>query len=275
MKQADDFRAESRALAGVLEPLADADFAMPTLFKGWTINDILGHLHLFNVAAERTLAGADAFGAFIAPLLAELAGGKTMREMQGPWLAGLSGRALFAAWGEGAERVASRYAQVDPKLRVRWAGPDMSALSCITARQMETWAHGQAVFDLLGIDRIEHDRIRNIVHLGVTTFGWTFVNRRESVPQPAPYVRLSSPSGALWEWNQPQSDNAVVGSAVDFARVVTQVRNVADTALVTNGDGARRWISLAQCFAGPAVLPPAPGARHRQDGGSASSRAGG
>jgi len=270
MKQADDFREESRALARVLQPLGDADFGSATLFKGWTINDILGHLHMFNVAAERTLAGPDAFAAFLAPILAEMASGKTMREMQGPWLGGLSGRALFDAWCEGADRVAGLYARVDPKLRVKWAGPDMSALSCITARQMETWAHGQAVFDLLGIDRVEHDRIRNIAHLGVGTFGWSFVNRGESVPQPAPHVRLTGPSGAVWEWNEPQPDNAVLGSAVEFARVVTQVRNVADTALVTKGDTAQRWMALAQCFAGQAVAPPAPGTRHRQGGEAVS-----
>ena len=43
----------------------------------------------------------------------------------------------------------------------------MSARSAISARQMETWAHGQEVFDVLGADREEHDRIRNIVVLGL------------------------------------------------------------------------------------------------------------
>lgn len=81
--------------------------------------------------------------------------------------------------------------------------------------------------------------------------------RGEAAPQPAPHVRLTGPSGAIWEWNQPQPDNAVLGLAVDFARVVTQVRNVADTALVTTGDAARRWMAVAQCFAGLAVAPPA------------------
>ena len=39
----------------------------------------------------------------------------------------------------------------------------MSARSKITARHMETWAHGQEVFDALGKDREEKDRIKNIV----------------------------------------------------------------------------------------------------------------
>lgn len=261
MQQAEDFREEARALAAVLEPLADADFHQPTQFKGWTIDDVLGHLHLFNVAAAETLAGR--FEAFFAPISAVLAGGGTLRDAQYPWLDGLRGRALFQAWRRGSEVLADAYSAADPKQRVRWAGPDMSALSAITARQMETWAHGQEVFDTLGLERVETDRIRNIVHLGVATFGWTHAVRGLPVPDPAPHVRLTAPSGAVWEWNMPQPENCVRGSAVDFARVVTQVRNVADTGLATRGETAARWMDMAQCFAGPPEQPPAPGARHR------------
>ena len=53
MQQAEDFMAESRALANIREPLTEAEFAAPTLFKGWMIDDVIGHLHMFNVAAEK------------------------------------------------------------------------------------------------------------------------------------------------------------------------------------------------------------------------------
>ncbi|MCI5096977.1 MAG: TIGR03084 family metal-binding protein [Rhodobacteraceae bacterium] len=263
MQQAEDFRQESRALAAVLEGLDDAGLHQPTLFKNWTIEDVLGHLHLFNVAAETSLQGEAAFAEFITPILADMQSGKTILECQYPWLDGLSGTALYQAWREGAESCADAFAAANPKDRVKWVGPDMSALSSITARQMETWAHGQEVFDALGIDRAEADRIRNICHLGVSTFGWTFINRKEPVPEPAPHVRLQGPSGAVWEWNEPQDDNCVTGSAVDFAQVVTQVRNVSDTDLRMTGDTAQRWMEVAQCFAGPPETPPAKGARHK------------
>ena len=159
--------------------------------------------------------------------------------------------------------MADAYAMADPKQRVKWAGPDMSALSSITARQMETWAHGQAVFDLLGLDRAEADRIRNIAHLGVSTFAWTFVNRKETVPEPAPHVVLTGPSGAVWTWNDEQPGNMVQGSAVEFSQVVTQVRNLADTSLQVDGEAANRWMTQAQCFAGAPVSPPEPGSRYK------------
>ena len=261
MQQAEDFRAESVALAAILEDLPEAEFHRPTLFKNWTIDHVLGHLHLFNAAAEASLQGAGAFASFIEPVVKDMEKGKSILECQFPWLDGISGRALFDAWREGAESCADAFAQVDPKERVKWIGPDMSALSSITARQMETWAHGQSVFDLLGLKREEQDRVRNIAHLGVATFGWTFVNRKEEVPTPAPYVELTGPSGAVWCWNEPQRDNAVCGHAVEFAQVVTQTRNIVDTSLQVTGNVACNWMAQAQCFAGPPVTPPAKGQR--------------
>lgn len=97
----------------------------------------------------------------------------------------------------------------------------------------------------------------------MSTYGWTFLNRKEPVPEPAPFVELTGPSGTVWTWNDPQQDNVVRGSAVEFAQVVTQVRNIADTDLETQGGTAARWMAIAQCFAGPAETPPAKGARHK------------
>ncbi len=262
MQQAEDYRAEVQALADLVDPLADADFDIRTQFRDWTINDVIGHLYMFDVAALKTLQGEREFAAFFAPIQAQLAKGASLRDAQIPWLDGLAGRALSERWRENAQAVADAYSQADPRQRVKWAGPDMSALSSITARQMETWAHGHEVFDILGKQRVETDRIRNIAHLGVATFGWSFANRGLDIPEPAPHVVLTSPSGATWEWNDPQPDNRVQGSAVDFARVVTQVRNVADTALETFGNTAAQWMKIAQCFAGPPADPPEPGQRH-------------
>ncbi len=263
MQQAQDFLDESLTLATLFDPLDEPTLSRPTLFKSWTIADVLGHLHLFNHAATLTATDAGAFEDFLTAFTADLKAGKSMLDIQNAWLDGLAGRALVDAWRAGAEETARVYAGLDPKARLKWAGPDMSARSCITARQMETWAHGQAVFDVLGVERVETDRIKNIAHLGVTTYGWTFANRGEDPPGPPPHVRLTAPSGAVWEWNEPQEDNRVEGAAIEFCRVVAQTRNVADTALRTVGAAAARWMAIAQCFAGPPEDPPAPGARHR------------
>jgi uncharacterized protein (TIGR03084 family) len=130
-----------------------------------------------------------------------------------------------------------------------------------TARLMETWAHGQEVYDLMRASRKPTDRLRSIATIGVKTFAWTFVNRGQQPPGPPPYVRLLAPSGASWEWHEPSATEYVRGDALDFCQVVTQVRNVADTKLEVKGDVARKWMAIAQCFAGPPVDPPKPGER--------------
>lgn len=270
VREAADFEAECDSIAALLGSADDAAFARVTQFKHWTIEDVIGHLHLWNAAAMATLESRGAFQTFVAGITRQFRSGKSHIEAQRVWLdescGGIRGRALFDAWRDFYPVVATAYGAAGPDVRVAWAGPDMSTQSKIIARQMETWAHGQELFDCLGQDRKEGDHIRNIAHLGVTTYGWTFRNRKEEPPLPKPYVRLTAPSGAIWEWNEPQDDNAVRGNAVEFARVVTQTRNVADTALVTIGDSAARWMAVAQCFAGAPETPPAKGQRHKAMG---------
>ena len=263
MQQADDYLEEAVALARILEGKSESVFEKVTLFKSWTINDVIGHLHMFDVAALKTLENTKSFEVFFAPITEGLAKGMSLLEIQYLYLGNLRGERLFEKWRDTTKTLSQAYASADPKQRVKWAGPEMSALSSITARQMETWAHGQEVFDALGVQRKESDRIKNICHLGVLTFGWAFLNRQMPVPEPAPYVRLSSPSGTDWEWCNPSSTNFVAGEAVEFAQVVTQVRNIKDTSLNMMGDAAHSWMSIAQCFAGKPETPPDEGTRFR------------
>ena len=44
-----------------------------------------------------------------------------------------------------------------------------------------------------------------------------------------PYVCLTAPSGEIWEFGEPSTEEVVEGSASEFCQVVTQVRNIADT----------------------------------------------
>ena len=262
MQQVADFIEECEVLNAVLEPLGPADFERVTLFKDWTVNHVLQHLHFFNMMADYSAFQPQRFQDDYGRLRAMMAErGSSMVEPTHEMLEGLSGPALRAAWRETYMAMEPRWSAADPKTRVKWAGPDMSMRSSITARQMETWAHAQEIFDLLGLERPEGDRIRNIAHLGVSTYGWTFINRGEAVPEPAPYVRLSAPSGAVWEWGEPSESERVDGNAVAFCQVVAQTRNIADTGLAVTGPNATRWMSIAQCFAGAPNDPPAPGTR--------------
>ena len=258
MEQAADFLDETKALGALLAPLPDTAFDEATQFKGWTVNDVIRHLHFWNRAAGLQLTDEPEL---VRILGAIGAGGMRAVERE---VVPQAGQALREAWLETAGQIAALYETADPKARLKWAGPDMSARSSITARLMETWAHGQEVYDHLGVERIDQDRIRNIAHLGVSTFGWTYQVRRMEVPPALPYVRLTAPSGAIWTWGEEGAANSVTGSATEFCQVVTQVRNIADTRLVVRGPVATQWMAMAQCFAGAAEPPPRPGTRFRR-----------
>lgn len=265
LQQAIDFRAECEALCTLLETLTAQDWDHQTQFKGWTINDVMAHLHFGDYAADLSLQGDTAFKNFVRQVAEANKRGLKHLEFAHEWLGQAKGSDLLARWRQFSLEMAERFVVADPKQRVLWFGPDMSVRSSITARLMETWAHAQAIYDLLGQERQNTDRIKNIAVIGMNTFGWTFTNRKLPVPIDVPYVRLTAPSGEIWEWHQPSKENSIEGSAVEFCQVVTQVRNIADTSLKVEGATATSWMSVAQCFAGPPETPPAPGTRFRQE----------
>ena len=259
-----DLRAEAGELADLLAPLADADYERVTAFKGYTINDVLRHLHQGDHMAAMSIADPEGFQRLLAERRLRRKQGVNSRDDARLQFGHVAGRRMLDVWQGRLAELCDRIEQLAPDARLKWAGPDMGVRMFTTARQMEVWAHGQEIFDILGRDRIPSDRLRSIAVIGVRTFEWTFANRGLALPPDAPYVRLISPSGAIWEWNPPSATNAVAGSALEFCQVVTQVRNIADTALSVTGETARHWMSIAQCFAGPPETPPAAGTRRRE-----------
>ena len=265
LPQAIDFRAEADALHTLLATLQDADWNRATLFKNWTVNDIVQHLHSGDLMAAASVAGTDPFAQMRAAMKARRDDGMTGVEETRQRLGDLTGRRLLDQWYATMAGLCDKLSAMQPDARLKWAGPDMGVRMFTTARQMETWAHGQAIHDLMEVPRAPTNRLRNIAEIGVRTFGWTFANRQLPPPGPVPYVRLTGPSGTIWEWNDPTPENSVEnsvqGSALEFCQVVTQTRNVVDTHLQVTGEPARIWMSLAQCFAGPPEAPPLPGLR--------------
>ena len=261
MEQAIDFLEESRALCGLLQGRPDSDFRKVTQFKDWTVNDVLRHLHFWNWMAELQITDETRLEAELTAV-----GKEGMRALEQAHADGTDGVGLLTAWWQQVELTADLFTKAEPKARLKWAGPSMSARSSITARLMETWAHGQEIYDVLGAEREEADRIRNIAVLGVNTYGWTYKVRSLEPPGPMPVVRLIAPSDAEWTFGEDDGTNRIEGSAAEFCQVVTQTRNVQDTDLKVTGPIAEDWMSKAQCFAGGRNDPPEPGTRFRQTG---------
>lgn len=259
LQQAKDLQEEGEELFEVLNELSEAQWRTATPFKGWTVNDVVWHLHAGDWLAVQSLTDEAMFDAVLAERRAAAERGGMPGRGYGPEPA--DGRALLEQWRSFFLTMCEKLGGADPSRRVRWVGPDMGVRMFTTARQMETWAHGHDVYDLLKRKRRYTDRLKNIAVLGCRTFGWTFANRGVEVPSPVPYVRLTAPSGEVWEWHEPSESQRVEGSASDFCHVVTQGRNIADVNLTVVGNSAARWMAIAQCFAGPPREPPAAGER--------------
>ena len=263
LQQAYDFRDECNAVYSILENLKEQDYEMPTQFKGWTFNNVIGHLHVWNYAADISLKDGDEWKNFANSALQALGNGSSMNEFEQTITKGIQGPELLSMWKEYYTDMTERFAVADPKKRVKWMGPDMSVRSSISARHMETWAHAQELYDSLGLDRINEDRIKNIVIIGNNTFKWCFTVHKKTLPSIRPYLKLISPSGEIWEYNEFSEEHKIEGLAEEFCQVVTQVRNIQDVNLKLTGSIAEEWMSVAQCFAGGAEQPPKPGTRKK------------
>jgi uncharacterized protein (TIGR03084 family) len=253
-----DLADEQAALDAVLARMPEPAWDLPTHAPGWLVRDQVTHLAHVDEAAARSMADPDAFRAEVAALAAArardayeqryLARGRAMRP------------AALLEWYRAAGaalRAAAR--TVSPKARLPWYGPDMSALSSLTARLMETWSHGLDVVDVVGIERPDTDRLRHVAFLGVLTRSFSYANRGLA-PNTAPVlVRLVAPSGATWTFGDEGAADRIEGTATDFCRVVTQRRHLADTRLRVTGPNAAEWVAIAQAFAGPPGRGRAPG----------------
>ncbi len=261
LNQAIDFKNESDALFDIIRTLSDNELKQKTGFKEWSINSIIGHLHTWNIAANRSLSSDEEFAKYVSLFGVEYGKRQKMSDFESVFLDRCEGQDLVQLWHEFYPKMSEKFKDADPKKRVKWMGPDMSVKSSITARLMETWAHGQAIYDILGIVRLNQDHIKNITVLGNNTFKWCYTVHGKEIPRFTPYLKLKAPSGEIWTFNDASEDNLIEGNAEDFCQVVTQVRNIADVNLNLVGRVAKEWMSIAQCFAGPAEQPPNPGTR--------------
>ncbi len=256
-----DLRAEGEQLYQFLLTLNEADWSRVTAFKSWTVNDVVAHLYFGDYLGVTSHRDPQAFKLFMAEVQNS---GQSLAEFTRQWLDNLCGIQMLERWRSQFVEMCDRFANSDPTLRLTWVGPDMGLPMFTTARLMETWAHSWAIYDLLGVQNVQTDRIKHIVTIGIKTYQWTFSNRGLPLPGPTPHICLQAPSGQLWTWNTEQCENKISGDAVEFCQVVTQVRNIADTTLELVGEPARQWMKIAQCFAGPVEEPPTKGLRAPQ-----------
>ncbi len=256
-----DLRDEYDALDAIVADIGEEGMDTVTPFYGWTVRDEITHIAYFDEAGKLAATDPQAFNDHMTKMLEGIVEYDDLHKKVAAVGRDMSAPDLMKWWRDERNALIDALAACDPKDRLPWYGPDMSARSFATARLMETWAHGQDVVDALKADRQATDRLQHVAHIGFITFKWSFLNRKLDLPEQVVRVELTSPSGQSWVFGPEQDDNIVKGSALDFCLAATQRRNVADTKLEVIGHVASQWMSIAQTFAGPPEEPPAPGAR--------------
>jgi uncharacterized protein (TIGR03084 family) len=250
-----DLDAETAVFDGWIAALADDQWARPTPAEGWTIADQVSHLAYFDDAAVQSATDPDAFRDGLDAVVADVDGFTARIAAENRAKSPDELRAWFA---RARSELATTYATIDPRARLPWYGPDMSAASMVTARIMETWAHGQDVADAVHLAHPATAAVRHVAFLGVRTRDFSYVARGLDPPGVDVHVELAGPHGEVWSFGAAGAPDTVRGPAVDFCLVVTQRRHVDDTALAVRGPHATQWMAIAQAYAGPPGIGRAP-----------------
>jgi uncharacterized protein (TIGR03084 family) len=253
-----DLREEQQLLQNTLAGLSETDWNISTPAEGWNIFDQVAHLAHFDFITRTAVTSLEHFEE-IRDRIDDL---QTYVDLIGPANMSRKGAETLTWWQHESSRLNEAFLQADPDMRVPWFGPSMGVPSKVTARIMETWAHGQDIRDALGIVQEPTPRLRHVARIGVLTFSHSF--KTQGLPLPAESVRveLTMPDGSTWAAGDDSAKQLVAGPIQDFCLVVTQRRHIEDTDLVTQGETSAKWMSIAQAFAGPPGQGRDPGQFH-------------
>lgn len=245
---AKDLRDEAESVLRILEGISSTDWRAATPAVGWSVHDQVAHLAHFDHLARVSIESPSLFTSLrddIPDLQVYIDGVGLANQMR-------DGQATIAWWRSENEQLRDAAMAADPSVRVPWFGAPMSLASKLTARIMETWAHGQDVADTLGVCREPTHRLAHVARIGVLAFPNSFRVRELAVPQVEIRVELRAPDGVTtWAWGSEDAKESVMGDAQEFCLVVTQRRHIDDASLEVIGQHAQQWMAIAQAFAGP------------------------
>ena len=162
----DDLDGETEALREVVAGLTEDEWRLPTPAEGWDTHETIIHLGMADVAASLAALDPENFETTKEEMLK---GDGDLHRFGGLDVRSMSGADLWNWFADERNRMTEAFRALDPKDRIPWFGPDMSALSFATARLMETWSHGHDVADTFGAEYPRTERPVSYTHLPLPT----------------------------------------------------------------------------------------------------------
>ncbi|MGK5630343.1 TIGR03084 family metal-binding protein [Streptomyces sp. URMC 123] len=254
----DDLDAERADLDEVVAGLDASQWSSLTPAQGFTIADQIAHLNWTDELVMRAIRSPETFADEVDGVLAPPHAVESINAGSEFVNAGTRERShlpqsqLVSVWRRSAAELSGILRALPSGTRIPWFAPrPLSVAAMAASRVMETWAHGQDVFDALGISRQPTRRLEHVVRLGVRSRDFAYQLRGMEPPEEEFRVELRAPGGEVWSWGPAHAPNKVVGTALDFALVATQRLHREDSDLVTWGDAPEEWLRIAQAYAGP------------------------
>jgi uncharacterized protein (TIGR03084 family) len=134
----DDLQAEQRGLQERLRSIDPELWLQPTPARGWDVRDTIAHLADTD---EMAIATATGTSGSLNDRAATAASGEDVTFRGVLHGRRRSGAQVLAWWESTTAAVREMFEAIDPNVRVPW-GIGMRPPSLVTARLMETWAHG-------------------------------------------------------------------------------------------------------------------------------------
>jgi uncharacterized protein (TIGR03084 family) len=237
---------EQTSLQADLRDLSADEWFRPTPAKGWDVRDTVAHLaDTDEIAMDTCLGGPRPLNDFAARFASaeDTTLWGVLRGRRRP------GREVLAWWEETSTRERDVLAALDPAVRVPW-GLGMRPPSFVTARLMESWAHGLDVRTTLGLPVVDDGTLQHVAWLSYRALPYAFSFAGREAPSGELRVELSSPSGdETWEYGPAGAPNRITGPAGEFCRLFVK-RLTRDEAegLVAEGDGAVAALEVARAF---------------------------
>jgi len=239
-----DLAAEQRELQEVVAGLGADEWLAPTPAWGWDVRDTIAHLADTDEMAIDTARGGPYAINDLAGRAASGADVTFHGVLRGRRLAGSD---VAAWWARTSAAERSMLLELPADARVPW-GIGMRTPSFVTARLMETWAHGLDVRAALDVTPTDTDRLAHVAWLATRALPYAFSVAGREPPGAPVRVELTLPSGAMWTAGPEAAADRITGTAGDYCRVFVHRRSPADTNLVMEGDAARAAIAVARAF---------------------------